>query len=100
MLVLWSGRREDGSYVMALKALPKWCTLLSLIFQWPKQVTQPGLKPMNGSGMYSLPEGRAWKEGQQRIQTRNTYDPHCKNLNESWGKNREAFQSMVNLLRN
>lgn len=54
----------------------------------------------NGRGMYSLPEGRAWKEGQQRIQTGNAYDPHCKNLNESWGKNREAFQSMGNLLHN
>ena len=46
MLVLWSGRREDGSIVMALKALPKWYALLSFIFQWPKQVTRPGLKPM------------------------------------------------------
>lgn len=98
MLILWSGRREDGSYVMVLKALPKWYTLLSHIsVAKTSHTTRP---EANVSGMYSLPEGKAWKEGQQRIQTRNTYDPHCKHLNESWGKNREAFQSVGNLLHN
>ena len=37
-------------------------------------MTNPEVK---GSGMYNLPEGGAWKEGQQRIQTNNTYDTHC-----------------------
>lgn len=67
LLVLWSGEREDGGHVMALKALPKsvHITFSHISMAIASHMTK---SEVNESGMYNLPEEGAWKEGQQRIQ--------------------------------